>query len=66
MERGPKEAFERLGSIYGARLGRSLTQWEVFAILVAEAAERYEVELAVLRGRGSADEVQSNWLGSRR
>lgn len=51
VEHGPKERFERIGGIYSARVGRTLTQWEVFAILVAEAEERYEQELAAMRGR---------------
>lgn len=65
VEHGPKEEFERIGPIYGARLGRTLTQWEVFAIMVAESAPRYERELEAMRGR-LPSQAQSNWLGSRR
>lgn len=51
VERGPKAAFDRLVAIYSARVGRSLTHWEGFAILVAEAEERYGYELSAMRGR---------------
>lgn len=51
VERGPKERFEVVRSIYSARVGRALTHWEAFDILVAEAEERYAFELSALRGR---------------
>jgi hypothetical protein len=51
VERGPKERFERVRAIYSARVGRSLTQWEAFAVLLVEAEERYAFELGALRGR---------------
>lgn len=51
VERGPKARFELLRSVYSARLGRALTHWEAFAVLLAEAEERYAFELDTMRGR---------------
>lgn len=46
-----KEKFDRFQDLFSGMLGRRLTQWETFTLVLAVAEERFAEELAVLRGR---------------
>lgn len=46
-----KERFDRFQDLFSGMLGRRLTQWETFVIVLSVAEERYQLELETFRRR---------------